>query len=65
MPKTSARTEPLIEFMQEPKTEQDLRQQEIDLRRVEQERNQQMMVTVLQQQQQTTQALLSVIQKKC
>ena len=45
------------------KTERDLRQQEIDLRRVEQERNQQMMVTVLQQQQQTTQAILSVIQK--
>ena len=60
----SARTEPLIEFMQErAKTERDLRQQEIDLRRVEQERNQQVIATVLQQQQQTTQAILSVIQK--
>lgn len=60
----SARTEPLIEFMQEKaKTERDLRQQELDLRRLEQERNQQVMVTVLQQQQQTTQAIMSVIQK--
>ena len=60
----SARTEPLVEFMQEKtKTEQKLRQQELDLRRLEQQQNQQVMVTVLQQQQQTNQAILSVIQK--
>jgi len=60
----SARTEPLVEFMQEKvKTERELRQQELDLRRLEQEQNQQVMVSVLQQQQQTNQAILSVIQK--
>ena len=60
----SARTEPLVEFMQEKaKNERELRQQELDLRRLEQEQNQQVMVTVLQQQQQTNQAILSVIQK--
>ena len=60
----SARTEPLVEFMQEKtKTERKLRQQELDLRRLEQQQNQQVMVTVLQQQQQTNQAILSVIQK--
>ena len=60
----SARTEPLVEFMQEKaKTERELRQQELDLRRLEQQQNQQVMVTVLQQQQQTNQAILSVIQK--
>ena len=36
----SARTEPLVEFMQEKvKTERELRQQELDLRRLEQEQN--------------------------
>ena len=60
----SARTEPLVEFMQEKaKNERELRQQELDLRRLEQEQNQQVMVTVLQQQQQTNHAILSVIQK--
>lgn len=60
----SARTEPLVEFMQEKvKTERELRQQELDLRRLEQEQNQRVMVTVLQQQQQTNQAILSVIEK--
>ncbi|XP_020622648.1 transcription factor SPT20 homolog isoform X4 [Orbicella faveolata] len=63
----SARTEPLVEFMQEKaKNERELRQQELDLRRLEQEQNQPVMVTVLQQQQQqqqTNQAILSVIQK--
>ena len=60
----SARTEPLVEFMQEKvKTERELRQQELDLRRLEQEQNQQVMVNVLQQQQQTNQAILLVIQK--
>ena len=60
----SARTEPLVEFMQEKaKTERELRQQELDLRRLEQQQNQQVMVTVLQQQQQTNQAILAVIQK--
>ncbi|CAH3141207.1 unnamed protein product [Porites lobata] len=60
----SARTEPLVEFMQEKaKTERESRQQELDLRRLEQQQNQQVMVTVLQQQQQTNQAILSVIQK--
>ena len=58
----SARTEPLVEFMQEKaKTQRELRQQKLDLRRLEQ--NQQVMVTVLEQQQQTNQAILSVIQK--
>ena len=47
----SARTQPLVEFMQEKvKTERELRQQELDLRRLEQHQNQQVMVTVLQQQ---------------
>ena len=60
----SARTEPLVEFKQEKaKTERELGQQELDLRRLEQQQNQQVMVTVLQQQQQTNQAILSVIQK--
>lgn len=61
----SSRTElPLVEIMQEKvKTERELRQQELDLRRLEQEQNQQVMVSVLQQQQQTNQAILSVIQK--
>ncbi|XP_022777827.1 uncharacterized protein LOC111319291 [Stylophora pistillata] len=59
----SARTEPLIDFMQEKvKTERELRQQELDLRGVEQEQNQQVMVTVSQQQKQTNQAILLVIQ---
>ena len=57
-------TEPLVEFKQEKaKTERELGQQELDLRRLEQQQNQQVMVTVLQQQQQTNQAILSVIQK--
>ena len=60
----SAHTEPLVEFMQEKtETERELRQQELDLRRLEQQQNQQVMVTVLHQQQQTNQAILSVIQK--
>jgi len=60
----SSRTEPLVEFMQKKaKNERELRQQELDLRRLEQEQNQQVMVTVLQQQQQTNLAILSVIQK--
>ena len=47
----SARTETLVEFIQEKvKTERELRQQELDLRRLEQEQNQQVMVSVLQQQ---------------
>ena len=59
----SARTQPLVEFMQEKaKTERELREQELDLRSLEQQQNQQVMVTVLQQQQQTNQAILSVIQ---
>ena len=54
----------VVQFMQEKaKTERELRQQELDLRRLEQQQNQQVMVTVLQQQQQTNQAILSVIQK--
>ena len=61
----SACTEPLVEFMQEKAMiERELRQQELDLRRLEQQQNQQVMVTVLQQQQQTNQAILSVIQKR-
>ena len=60
----SARTELQFEFMQEKaKTERELRQQELDLRRLEQQQNHQVMVIVLQQQQQTTQAILPVIQK--
>ena len=60
----SARTEPLVEFIQEKvKTERELRQQELDLRRLEQEQNQLVMVSVLQQWQQTNQAILLVIQK--
>ena len=60
----SARTEPLVEFIQKKaKTERELRQQELDLRRLEQEENQQVMVTVLQQQHKTNHAILSVIQK--
>ena len=60
----SACTEPLVEFMQEKaKTERELHQQELDLRRLKQQQNHQVMVTVLQQQQQTNQAILSVIQK--
>ena len=50
-------------YLQACKTERELRQQELDLRRLEQQQNQQVMVTVLQQQQQTNQAILSVIQK--
>ena len=38
------------------------REEELDLRRLEQQQNQQVMVTVLQQDQQTNQAILSVIQ---
>ena len=50
----SARTEPLVEFMQEKtRSERELRQQELDLRRLEQEQKQQVMVIVFQQQQQT------------
>ena len=60
----SAHTEPLVEFMLEKtKTEQELQQQELDLRRLEQEQIQQVMVTVLQQQRQTNHTVLSVIQK--
>lgn len=61
----NARTEPLIEFMQQKsKGERELRQQELDIRRKEQEHSQQVMVTVLQQQQQQmNQAMMSVIQK--
>lgn len=48
----SVRPEPLVKFMQEKaKSERELRQQKLDLRRLEQEQNQQVMVTVLQQQQ--------------
>ena len=50
-------------MQEKAKTERELRQQELDLRRLEQQQNQQVMVTVLQQQQQTNQAILSVIQK--
>ena len=49
-------------MQEKAKTERELRQQELDLRRLEQQQNQQVMVTVLQQQQQTNQAILSVIQ---
>ena len=50
----SAPTEPLVEFMQEKaRSERELRQQELDLRRLEQEQKQQVMVIVFQQQQQT------------
>ena len=50
-------------MQEKTETERELRQQELDLRRIEQQQNQQVMVTVLHQQQQTNQAILSVIQK--
>ena len=60
----NARTESLIEFMQQrSKGERELRQQELDIRRIEQEHSLQVMVTVLQRQQQMNQAMLSMIQK--
>ena len=49
----NVRFKPLVEFMQEKaKSERELRQQELDIRRLEQEQNQQVMVTVLQKQKQ-------------
>lgn len=62
--KRSARIEPIVNLIKEKaRTERELRQQELDLRKLEQEQNRVVMVTVLQQQHQTNQALLSVIQK--
>ena len=50
-------------MQQKSKGERELRQQELDIRRKEQEHSQQVMVTVLQHQQQMNQAMLSMIQK--
>ena len=50
-------------MQQKSKGARALRQQELDIRRKEQEHSQQVMVTVLQHQQQMNQAMLSMIQK--
>ena len=66
-PTTSGRkrcTQPLVDFLREnANAERELRQQELDIKRKEQEKQQETMQAMMSQQQQMSEAFISIVKK--